>query len=99
MKCKQGDVARIIHSVRPENIGRTVKVVEYIGKYEAKEQWQFRGMPCQAPVHDHYWWIEADDLSIGFGPSPRAYIADTWLEPIRPEQEKTKSKVDIELTI
>ena len=99
MKCKQGDVARIIHSVRSENIGRIVKVVEYIGKYEAKEQWQFRGMPCQAPVHDHYWWIEAEDLSSGFGPSPKAYIADTWLEPIRPEQEKTKSKVDIELTV
>ena len=99
MKCKQGDVARIIHSVRSENIGRIVKVVEYIGKYEAKEQWQFRGMPCQAPVHDHYWWIEAEDLSSGFGPSPKAYIADTWLEPIRLEQEKTKSKVDIELTV
>jgi hypothetical protein len=99
MKCKQGDIARIIYSVRPENIGRIVKVVEYIGKFEAKEQWQFRGMPCQAPVHDHYWWIEADDLSSGFGPSPKAYIADTWLEPIRPEQEKEKSKADQELDI
>ena len=99
MKCRPGDFARIIHSVNPSNIGRVVKVVEYIGKFEAKEQWQFRGMPCQAPVHDHYWWIEADDLSSGFGPSPKAYIADTWLEPIRPEQEKTKSKVDIELTV
>jgi hypothetical protein len=99
MKCQQGDVARIIYSVRPENIGRIVKVVDYIGKYNAKEEWEFRGMPCQAPVHDHYWWIEADDLSSGFGPSPRAYIADTWLEPIRPEQEKQKSKADQELDI
>ena len=99
MKCQQGDVARIIYSVRPENIGRIVKVVDYIGKYNAKEEWEFRGMPCQAPVHDHYWWIEADDLSSGFGPSPRAYIADTWLEPIRPEQEKIKSKAEKELDI
>ena len=99
MKCQQGDVARMIYSVRPENIGRIVKVVDYIGKYNAKEEWEFRGMPCQAPVHDHYWWIEADDLSSGFGPSPRAYIADTWLEPIRPEQEKQKSKADQELDI
>ena len=99
MKCQQGDVARIIYSVRPENIGRIVKVVDYIGKYNAKEEWEFRGMPCQAPVHDHYWWIEADDLSSGFGPSPRAYIADTWLEPIRSEQEKIKSKAEKELDI
>ena len=97
MKCKQGDVARIIHSVRSENIGRIVKVVEYIGKYEAKEQWQFRGMPCQAPVHDHFWWIEAEDLSSGFGPAPKAYIADTWLEPIRPEAKKTQTKASKEL--
>ena len=54
MKCKEGDVAHIIHSVRPENIGRIVKVVEYIGKFEAREMFQFRGMPCQAPVHDHF---------------------------------------------
>jgi hypothetical protein len=99
MKCKQGDVARIIHSIRPENIGRIVKVVEYIGKYEAKEQWQFRGMPCRALVHDHYWWIQGDDIASGFGPSPKAYIADTWLEPIRPEEEKEESKAEKELDI
>ena len=97
MKCKAGDIAQIIYSVRPENIGRIVKVVEYIGKFEAKEQWQFRGMPCQAPVHDHYWWIEADDLSSGFGPSPKAYIADTWLEPIKNPEEKLKETTEKEL--
>jgi hypothetical protein len=99
MKCKEGDVAHIIHSVRPENIGRIVKVVEYIGKFEAREMFQFRGMPCQAPVHDHFWWIEADDLSSGYGPSPRAYIADTWLEPIKNPEEKLKETTEIELDI
>lgn len=99
MKCNQGDMAHIIFSVRPENIGRIVKVVEYIGKFEANEQWQFRGLPCQAPVTDHYWWIEANDLSSGFGPSPKAYIADTWLEPIRPEEEKEESTAEKELDI
>ena len=99
MKCQQGDVARIIHSVRPENIGRIVKVVEYIGKFEAREMFQFRGMPCQAPVHDHFWWIEADDLSSGYGPSPRAYIADTWLEPIKNPEEKLKETTEKELDI
>ena len=52
-----------------------------------------------APISDNYWWIEADDLTIMLGPSPRAYIADTWLEPIRPEKEFIKSKAEIEITI
>jgi hypothetical protein len=99
MKCKAGDFAHILYSMRPENIGRVVKVVEYIGKFEEKEQWQFRGMPCQAPVHDHFWWIEADDLASGFGPSPKAYIADTWLEPIKNPNEKIEEKTEIELDI
>jgi hypothetical protein len=33
------------------------------------------------------------------GPSPKAYIADTWLEPIRPEKEKSKTKAEIEVII
>ena len=97
MKCKAGDIARIIHSIRPENIGRIVKVVEYIGKFEAKEQWQFRGMPCQALVHDHYWWIEADDLNIQLGPSPKAYIADSWLRKIVNPDKKVSTKAQKEL--
>jgi hypothetical protein len=99
MKCKQGDYARIIYSIRPENVGRVVKVVEYIGKFQQQEEWEFRGMPCRAPVTDHFWWIEGDDITIQFGPSPKAYIADTWLEPIRPEQEKTLENVEKELDI
>ena len=99
MKCKQGDFARIIHSVRPENIGRVVKVVEYIGKFKEGEQFEFRSMPCQAVVHDHYWWIEAEDLSIQFGPSPRAYIADSWLRKIIPPEEKLSNKTEKELDI
>jgi hypothetical protein len=99
MRCKQGDLAHIVFSLNPKNVGRIVKVVEYIGKFTEQEQWQFRGMPCMAPVTDHFWWIEADELSIGLGPSPRAYIADSWLRPIRPEQEKEKSKADQELDI
>ena len=99
MKCKQGDYARIIYSIRPENIGRVVKVVEYIGKFEAKEKFDFRGMICECPVTDHFWWIGGDDITILFGPSPKAYIADTWLEPIRPEEEKEESKAEKELDL
>lgn len=96
MKCEQGDVARILFSINPENIGRIVKVVEYIGKFSEREKFQFNGMPCMAPVTDNYWWIEADDLAIGLGPSPRAYIADTWLEPIRPEKESLSKKETVD---
>jgi|TARA_A200000159_G_C7250731_1_gene308644 hypothetical protein len=99
MKCTKGDLAQIIYSVRPENIGRIVKCVDYIGKFKQGEQFEFRGMPCQCPVTDHYWWIEAEDLSSLFGPSPRAYIADSWLEPLKNPNSKTKEKVEKELDI
>lgn len=94
MKCKQGDYARIIHSIRPDNIGRVVKVMEYIGKFQQGETFEFRGMECKCAVTDHHWWIEGDDITIKFGPSPKAYIPDTWLEPIRPTEEKIKSSVE-----
>ena len=97
MKCRPGDFARIIHSVNPSNIGRVVKVVEYIGKYAQGEQFEAHGMTCTCLVHDHYWWIEGDDIDIQLGPSPKAYIADTWLEPIRPDKEEKREEVEQEL--
>lgn len=97
MKCKQGDLARIIFSIRPENIGRIVKVKEYIGRFKQGETFEFRTLTCMCAVTDHYWWIEADDLSIGLGVSPQAYIPDTWLEPIRPEGVSQKSFEEIDI--
>ena len=97
MKCRPGDFARIIHSVNPSNIGRAVKVVEYIGKYAQGEQFEAHGMTCTCIVHDHYWWIEGDDITIQLGPSPKAYIADTWLEPIRPEEKDIEETTGKEL--
>jgi len=97
MKCKQGDLARIVFSLRQENIGRIVKVQEYIGRFERGETFDFRNMTCQCAVTDHYWWIQAEDLAIGFGPSPKAYIADTWLEPIRPEGTEIKQQEEIDI--
>jgi len=99
MKCKQGDLAHIIFSIRPQNVGRVVKVKEYIGKFSKNEVFQFRGLVCQCPVSDHYWWIESDDLSTLFGPSPQAYIADTWLEPFKSTDEKDMSEEAKELDI
>lgn len=97
MNVEQGDKAVIVFSVNPSNVGRIVNVSEYIGKFKEKEQFDFRGMPCEAPVTDHYWWIEAEDLTIQLGPSPRAYIADSWLRKI-PTTKKSK-KLQKELDI
>ena len=99
MKCRPGDFARIIHSVNPSNIGRVVKVVEYIGKFKQGEEFEAYGMTCACVVHDHFWWIEGNDIDIQLGPSPKAYIADTWLEPIIPEKEFTRSKEEIDITV
>ena len=99
MNVSQGDKAVIVFSVRPENVGRVVNVAEYIGKFKEGEQFEFRSMPCQALVTDHYWWIEAEDLSIMFGPSPRAYIADSWLRKIVPPKEKVSTREELELDI
>jgi hypothetical protein len=99
MNVQEGDKAVIVFSIRPENVGRIVNVAEYIGKFKQGEQFEFRGIPCQAAVHDHFWWIEAEDLSIMFGPSPRAYIPDSWLRKIVPPKEKSKQKEELELDI
>ena len=99
MNVQEGDKAYIVFSIRPENVGRIVYVAEYIGKFKEGEQFEYRSMPCQALIHDHYWWIEAEDLEIGLGPSPRAYIADSWLRKIVPPGEKLSKEAEKELDI
>jgi hypothetical protein len=99
MKCEQGDMAKIIHSIRPANIGKTVLVEEYIGHFKQGEMFDFRGVPCKALVTDHYWWIVADyGLQNMLGDTPKAYIADTWLEPLRPEKLKEQQKEDVDIS-
>jgi len=98
MKCEKGDMAKIIMSVRPTNIGKTVLVAEYIGHFKQGEEFDFRGIRCTALIPDHYWWIESEfGLKNQLGETPRAYIPDTWLEPIRPEKslQKESEKLDI----
>lgn len=98
MKCNQGDLAKIIHSLRPENIGKTVLVEEYIGHFQQGEDFQFRGIVCKVLVTDHYWWVTTDHgLTNMLGDTPKAYIPDTWLDPIRPDKAIQKEKVDIDI--
>jgi|TARA_B100001094_G_C17779356_1_gene598963 hypothetical protein len=97
MKCEQGDLAKIIYSVNPNNIGKVVLVETYIGKFQRGDKFDFRGVACMLPVTDHYWWIKGDGLANQLGDTPKAYIADSWLEPLRPnadrEQASKKSKL------
>jgi len=98
MKCEAGDLAKIIHSIRPANIGKTVLVDSYIGHFEAGEEFEFRGIPCKAIITDHFWWVATDHgLTNMLGDTPKAYIPDTWLDPIRPEKLKQKEKSDIDI--
>jgi len=97
MKCERGDLARIVFSIRQENIGSIVRVKEYIGHFQQGETFQFRGQPCKCAVTDHHWWIGGDDITILYGPSPQAYIPDSWLEPIRPEDIEIQDQVEQDL--
>ena len=98
MKCEPGDMAKIIHAVNPTNINKTVLVETYIGKFDKNEEFDFKGVTCRAPVADHYWWICAEyGLKNVIGDTPRAYIADSWLEPIRPTNTVETTEEDVEL--
>lgn len=96
MNVAQGDKAYIVFSINPSNIGRIVNVSEYIGKFEQGEQFEAFGLKSHCPVHDHYWWIQAEDLDIQLGPSPQAYIADSWLRKITPPEKKVSTKAQKE---
>ena len=99
MNVNAGDKAVIVFSVNPANVGRIVNVAEYIGKFKEGEQFEAFGMKSQCLVTDHYWWIEAEDLTIQLGPSPKAYIADSWLRKIEPPKDKLSEKHTEELDI
>jgi hypothetical protein len=100
MKCEQGDLAKIIHSIRPSNLGKTVLVETYIGHFAQGETFDFRGIVCKAQITDHYWWIATEyGLQNMLGDTPKAYIPDTWLDPIRPEKLKQQEKQSKELFV
>ena len=100
MKCEKGDVAKIIMSLRPDNIGKTVLVEQYIGYLNEGEQFSFRDIPCKALITDHFWWVATEyGLTNMLGDTPKAYIPDSWLEPIRPEKTVETVKEDIDINV
>ena len=99
MNVNVGDKAVIVFSINPANVGRIVNVAEYIGTFKKGEQFEAFGMKCHCFVQDHYWWIEADDLNIQLGPSPKAYIADSWLRKIKSPKDSATQKESNELDV
>ena len=100
MKCEVGDLAKIIYSIRPSNLGKTVLVDAYIGHFQQGETFDFRGIQCMAQITDHFWWIATEyGLQNQLGDTPKAYIPDTWLEPIRPEKLKETEKQELDLSV
>lgn len=99
MKCKKGDTAKIIMSIRPENIGKSVLVETLIGHFKQGDTFDFRGIECTAQITDFYWWISSDTYGLTniLGDTPKAYIPDSWLEPVikHTRQETSKEEVDI----
>jgi hypothetical protein len=98
MKCEKGDLAKVLFAIREQNIGKIVVVDQYIGHFKQGEQFTFNEHQFTMPVTDHYWWIAADfGLKSLFGDTPKAYIADSWLEPIRPDKLKASEKELLDL--
>lgn len=100
MKCEKGDLAEIIYSIRESNKGKTVLVETYIGYFKEGDEFNFNGLVCQAHTTDHYWWVAADyGLKGMFGESPKLYIPDSWLEPIRPTLGVTQTEEELDLIV
>lgn len=100
MKCEKGDIAEIIHAIRQSNIGKMVFVETYIGHFDEGNEFNFNGLVCQVPVTDHYWWVSSDyGLKGLFGESPKLYIPDSWLEPIRPTLDVTETEDELDLIV
>lgn len=91
MRCKQGQLAIIIKSMTGSNDGRVVTVAEYIGYLQQHQQFEYRGTVLAAPITDHLWWVttSADrPLDTPMGPTTKAFIPDTWLKPILPDDDQ-----------
>jgi hypothetical protein len=92
MKCKQGDLAEIIHSEYGVSIGKIVQCVSYDG-----DHFQYGPM----------WLVRAKDGLLweggsGSGISMTGHIPDDWLRPIKPPAlpDKVLEKIqDLEDTL
>jgi len=94
MPCKQGDNAIIIRSLVDANIGRMVKVGQFVGDFHAMQEFDVGdGIVREAISDGVHWWIHAIGApleSYSGRYTNLAIVADSWLQPIKGEPEKTK---------
>lgn len=86
MNCKPGDLAVVVRSVVPANIGRFVTVVRAVGWLQAEESVRIEGRTFRASAPGFYWWLEADSPLLESGllrPKTSGLAADDQLRPIR----------------
>lgn len=86
MNCKPGDLAVVVRSVVPANIGRFVSVVRAVGWLQAEASVRIDGRTFRASEPGFYWWLEADRPLLESGllrPKTSGLAADDQLRPIR----------------
>jgi hypothetical protein len=100
MKCSVGDLAFINKALRPENVGKVVTCVKYLGYYARGDVIVISGEHFYAFDSDNYWLIEASALETQFGASKVAYSMDSWLTPIKPvdlsDEEEQENGLEVE---
>lgn len=94
MKNKVGQDAFITDAFRDSNLGKRVQVVEYIGFLQKDEMFEYNGIQMKAVIADNYFWVYSPaGLETPFGETNKAYAPDSWLRPIKPDQQvKTKDE-------
>ena len=96
MRCKQGQLAYIINALRPENIGKPVTTMKYLGYFMISEPIAWGYDIITACISYHFWVIESQSgIETLYGGSKQAVIPDSWLKPIdegTPDVTESKSK-------
>lgn len=92
MNCKQGDLAIVIRSIIPENMGKIVKVGEFYGdqpRLGLKDAWRVE-LPSQATVKH-----EDGGLRI----SMKGLCPDAWPRPVSglPDEDTTDTEHPIKI--
>jgi hypothetical protein len=101
LKCKVGDLAYIIESIRPANKGLAVEVKEYLGYYLKDDIVEINKEHYKTIISDNYWIIENSygEIETQFGKSKMAFCPDSWLEPIKKQKLEDKVSTESELEV
>jgi len=87
--CKKDDIAFVKKALRPKNIDKVVTVKTYLGYYERAQPYVWNGETFLAFDSDDHWIIECNSgLETQFGSSLQAVIMDSWLFPIRGDEQE-----------